>query len=52
LRDDLLKRDRIEIQLHAWRQRLWVRISTQIYNERADVERLADAILARSRGIH
>jgi isopenicillin-N epimerase len=47
LRDDLLERDRIEIQLHAWRGRLWVRSSTQIYNDRGDVERLAEAILRR-----
>jgi isopenicillin-N epimerase len=52
LRDDLLETDRIEIQLHAWRGRLWVRSSTQIYNERSDVERLAEAILRRERGIH
>jgi isopenicillin-N epimerase len=47
LRDDLLEVDRIEIQLHAWRGRLWVRSSTQIYNELKDVERLAEAILRR-----
>jgi isopenicillin-N epimerase len=47
LRDDLLNQDRIEIQLHAWRGRLWVRSSTQIYNDRSDVERLAEAILRR-----
>jgi len=47
LRDALLFKDRIEVQLHAWHGRLWVRISTQIYNEIADVERLAAAIVAR-----
>ena len=47
LRDALLFQDRIEVQLHAWRGRLWVRLSTQIYNEIADVERLATAIVAR-----
>ena len=45
LRDRLLARDRIEVQLHAWRERLWVRVSAQIYVERADVERLAEAVL-------
>jgi isopenicillin-N epimerase len=47
LRDALLFEDRIEIQLHAWRGRLWVRISAQIYNEMADIERLAAAVAAR-----
>ncbi len=44
LRDALLDQDRIEVQLHAWRRRLWVRISTQVYNDLADVERLASAV--------
>jgi len=47
LRDRLLDEDRIEIQLHAWHGRLWVRSSTQIYNDLSDVERLAGAILRR-----
>ncbi len=47
LRDALLFDDGIEVQLHAWRERLWVRISAQIYNELADYERLASAVLAR-----
>jgi isopenicillin-N epimerase len=47
LRDALLEEDRIEVQLHAWQGKLWVRISTQIYNEPGDVERLADAVFAR-----
>ncbi|MBV8202461.1 MAG: aminotransferase class V-fold PLP-dependent enzyme, partial [Acidobacteria bacterium] len=47
LRDALLFEDRIEVQLHAWRGRLWVRISTQVYNDMDDVERLAEAVLAR-----
>jgi isopenicillin-N epimerase len=48
LRDALLFEDRIEIQLHARRGRLWVRLSAQIYNDLADVERLDAAIRARS----
>jgi isopenicillin-N epimerase len=44
LRTALLDQDHIEIQLHSWRKRLWIRISAQVYNEPADVERLADAI--------
>ena len=47
LRDALLYEDRIEVQLHPWRGRLWARISGQIYNEIGDVERLADAVTAR-----
>jgi isopenicillin-N epimerase len=47
LRDALLFEDRIEIQLHAWRDRLWVRVSAQVYNDARDVERLAAAVEAR-----
>jgi isopenicillin-N epimerase len=47
LRDALLEEDRIEVQLHAWRERLWVRISMQIYNELGDVERLGAAVASR-----
>jgi isopenicillin-N epimerase len=47
LRDALLFDDRIEIQLHAARGRLWVRISAQVYNEMADYERLAEAVEKR-----
>jgi isopenicillin-N epimerase len=47
LRDALLFEDRIEVQLHAWRGSLWVRISAQVYNEIADYERLAEAVLRR-----
>lgn len=47
LRDALLFEDRIEIQLHAWRGRLWVRLSAQVYNDLADIERLDTAVRAR-----
>ena len=47
LRLALLVEDRIEVQLHAWRGRLWTRVSAQIYNDRADIERLADAVARR-----
>jgi isopenicillin-N epimerase len=47
LRDALLYEDRIEVQLHAAHGRLWVRISAQVYNDLSDVERLAEAVLAR-----
>ena len=48
IRDALLLEDRIEVQLHAWKGRLWTRVSAQIYNDIADVERLAAAITART----
>ena len=38
----------IEVQLHAWRGRLWTRVSAQIYNDRSDIVRLADAVSRRS----
>jgi isopenicillin-N epimerase len=47
LRAALLYEDAIEVQLHAFRGRLWARISAQIYNDMSDVERLAEAVLAR-----
>jgi isopenicillin-N epimerase len=48
LRLALLVDERIEVQLHAWRGRLWVRVSTQIYNDRQDIVRLAEAVARRS----
>jgi isopenicillin-N epimerase len=47
LRLALLEEDRIEVQLHAWRGRLWVRVSAQVYNDLSDVERLARAVASR-----
>jgi isopenicillin-N epimerase len=47
LRVALLEEDKIEVQLHAWRGRLWVRVSAQVYNDIADVERLASAVERR-----
>jgi isopenicillin-N epimerase len=45
LRDALLFEQRIEAQVHAFRGRLYVRISGQVYIEPADIERLADAVV-------
>jgi isopenicillin-N epimerase len=50
LRLALLVEEGIEVQLHAWRGRLWVRVSAQIYNDRADIVRLADAVRNRLHG--
>jgi isopenicillin-N epimerase len=47
LRLALLVDDRVEVHLHAWRGRLWVRISAQVYNDLSDVERLAAAVSRR-----
>jgi isopenicillin-N epimerase len=47
MRDALLYEDGIEVQMHAWRDRVWARVSAQVYNELADVERLARAVEAR-----
>ncbi|HUL72064.1 MAG TPA: aminotransferase class V-fold PLP-dependent enzyme [Vicinamibacterales bacterium] len=44
LRDALLFKDRIEVQVHAAQGRLWTRISAQVYNERSDFERLGEAV--------
>ena len=48
LRLALLVDDHIEVQLHAWRGRLWTRVSAQIYNDGQDLARLADAVARRS----
>ena len=48
LRLALLVEDRIEVQLHAWRGRLWTRVSAQIYNDQSDIARLADAVARRT----
>jgi isopenicillin-N epimerase len=47
LRDALLFEDRVEVQLHAWRDRMWMRISAQVYNDAGDLERLVSALTAR-----
>lgn len=49
LRDALLYEDGIEVQVHAYKGRVWVRIAAQIYNEMSDYERLGEAVLRRSR---
>ncbi len=47
LRDFLLFEEQIEAQVHAWYGRIWLRISAQIYNEMADLERFAEAVEKR-----
>ena len=48
LKDALLFEDGIEVQVHAWHGRVWVRVSCQVYNDGDDIERLARAIEARA----
>lgn len=50
LRGSLLVNDRIEVQMHAWRGRIWARVSAQTYNERSDIEKLGDAVLRQLQG--
>ena len=45
LRDRLLFDHNIEVQVHARAGRVWVRVSAQAYNELADIERLARAVI-------
>ena len=45
LRDALLFDHRIEVQVHAFRGRLYARICGQVYIEPSDVERLAAVVL-------
>jgi isopenicillin-N epimerase len=44
LRDALLERHVIEVPVIARAGALWLRVSLQVYNEAADVERLAEAV--------
>jgi isopenicillin-N epimerase len=48
LRLSLLVEERIEVQIVAKDERLWARISAQIYNDHTDIRRLADAVLRRA----
>lgn len=50
LRLALLEEDKIEVQLHAASGRLWVRVSTHIYNDASDIDRLATAVRRRLGG--
>lgn len=44
LRDRLLFDHNIEVQVHARAGRVWVRVSAQAYNDRADIDKLAAAV--------
>ena len=47
MRDALLFEDQIEVQMHAYRGRVWARISAQVYNDMEDIDRLAAAVARR-----
>jgi len=47
LRDALFFDEAIEVQMHAYRGRVWARISAQIYNDISDIDRLAEAVSRR-----
>jgi isopenicillin-N epimerase len=47
LKDALLYDDHIEAQVHAFKDRIWLRIAAQVYNDASDYERLRDAIERR-----
>lgn len=46
IRDRLLFEHGIEVQMHEWRNRVWVRVAAQIYNDMSDIERLGAAVQA------
>ncbi len=48
--DLLWQRHRIEVPVMCFNQRLWLRISAQVYNELSDYRALADAVLAELAG--
>jgi isopenicillin-N epimerase len=47
LRDALFFEDDIEVQMHAYRGRVWARISGQIYNDLNDIDRLGETVARR-----
>jgi isopenicillin-N epimerase len=48
LRDELLEVDHIEVQVHAMKGRIWVRVSAQIYNDLEDIDRLSEVVARRT----
>ena len=44
LRETLLFEHNIEVHMYAWKERVFARISAQIYNDMDDVERLIMAV--------
>lgn len=50
LRGQLLYEEGIEVPVQCWQERLWTRLSAQVYNDETDFERLAAAIRRRLGG--
>jgi isopenicillin-N epimerase len=50
LKDALLYEDNIEAQIHSRIDRVWLRLSGQVYNDALDLERLVAGIEKRTRG--
>jgi isopenicillin-N epimerase len=50
LKDALLYRDNIEAQIHSRCGSMWMRLSAQVYNDDADLERLTAGIEKHTRG--
>lgn len=48
VRDRLLFEQHIEVPIHAFRDRLWLRLSAQVYNDMSDIDLLAAAVLAQT----
>jgi isopenicillin-N epimerase len=48
IRDALLYEERIEVQMHSFKDRLWARVSAQVYVDVAGIERLAEAVAKRA----
>lgn len=44
MRAALLVEHRIEVPVFAWRERLWLRLSAQVYNELEEFERLVEVV--------
>jgi hypothetical protein len=52
LRKALAQDHRVELPVHAFGGNLWLRISTQIYNEFEDYRRCADAFRAVAKSMN
>ena len=44
LKDSLLYDHDVEVQVHGFKDRVWLRISGQVYNDKSDLERLVCAV--------
>ena len=49
LKDSLLDEERIEVSVFAWKDRVWMRVCGQVYNDASDLDRLIRALEARAK---